>query len=246
MARSLSCPSASVHGLDGPWVTEADGRPSPGEGLRLAQAADRERRRIAQDLHDGLQTRLVLLALEADRVCGELGSATAIRDQVAGLRAGLEQAIAELRTFVDGVMPAALTERGLCAAVQGLTDRVPIPVQLSLDPWAGRLPPAVESTGYFVISEAVTNAVKHSGADELGVSVGLADGRLRIEVRDNGIGGARTDGAGGIRGIGDRVGALAGRLLVHSPPGGGTRVIAEVPCPARAAELDSRIGENHD
>jgi signal transduction histidine kinase len=73
--------------------------------MRLAQAADRERRRIAQDLHDGLQTRLVLLAVEADRVCGELGCATAIRDQVVGLRVGLEQAIAELRAFVDGVTP---------------------------------------------------------------------------------------------------------------------------------------------
>jgi len=229
MPRSFNYPSATAHGRDGRWVTEPDGRPSPGEGLRLAQAADRERRRIAQDLHDGLQTRLVLLAVEADRVCGELDRATAIRDQVAGLRRGLEQAIAELRAFVDGVMPAALTERGLCAAVQELTDRMPIPVQLSLDPWTGRLPPAVESTGYFVISEAVTNAVKHSGAGELGVSVGLADDRLRIEVRDDGIGGARTDGPGGIRGIGDRVGALGGRLLVHSPPGGGTRVIAEVP-----------------
>jgi signal transduction histidine kinase len=230
MARPLSAAAANADELGTRWGTGSDRRPSPGEALRLAQAADRERRRIAQDLHDGLQTRLVLLAAQADRARADLGAAIVIREQIADLYAGLQEAIVELRAFVDGVMPATLTERGLRTAVEQLVDWVPIPVALSLDACAVRLPPAVESTGYFVISEALTNAIKHSGGSELAVSVDQADDRLRIEVRDDGIGGARSGGTGGMRGIGDRVSALGGRLLVHSPPGHGTRVIAEIPC----------------
>lgn len=213
MARSLSVAGGTADEL----------------GARVLQAADQERRRIAQALHDGLQTRLVLLAVKADCACADLACATAVREEFAELHAGLQEAIAELRAFVHGVMPAALTERGLSAAIEDLIDRVPLPVALDLDHSPGRLPPAVEATGYFVTSEALSNAIKHARASELAVGVDRFDGRLRIEVRDDGIGGARTDGAGAMRGMSDRVGALAGRLLVHSPPGGGTRVVAEVP-----------------
>jgi len=195
------------------------------EGLRrsrarLVEAEDRERRRIARDLHDGLQTRLVLLAVEAQRSDG---------DQ-AGLRAGLQAAIAELRELVQGVMPAALTQGGIYAAAEELADRSPVPVELDLSPGAGHLPTAVETTAWFVLSEAVTNAVKHSGARELYVSLGEIDGCLRIEVADHGHGGAGANGGAGLRGMADRVEAHDGRLTVDSPPGGGTRVIAEVPC----------------
>jgi len=200
------------------------------EGLRVSrtrivEAADGERRRLAHDLHDGLQTRLVLLAMEAGRLDADGNGGSA-----AELRSGLDDAITELREIVQGVMPAALTERGLYAAAEDLADRVPIPVALELEPDAPRLPAPVESTGYFVVSEALANAVKHSRAHELRVGLARADGCLRIEVADDGIGGARPDTGAGLRGMADRVDALDGRLEIESRPGAGTRVVAEVPC----------------
>ena len=187
---------------------------------RIVEAADRERRRIARDLHDGLQARLVLLAMRADAVGGE----------AAELTSGLQAAITELRELVQGVMPAALTERGLFVAAQELADRAPIPIDLDVDAGGASLPAPVESTGYFVFSEALTNAVKHSRARELVVRLAHAGGALRIEVCDDGVGGAHLNGGLGLRGMVDRVDALGGRLVVDSPMGGGTSVVAEVPC----------------
>ena len=184
---------------------------------RLVQASDAERRRIARDLHDGLQSRLVLLAVQAG-----------LADD-ASMRNGLEAAIDELRSLVNGVMPAELTERGLPAAVEGLADRMPVAVTLEVDALEQRFPPAVESTGFFVVSEALVNAVKHAQASELMVSLRRDHGdRLRIEVGDNGVGGA--DRGNGIRSMTDRVEALGGRLLIESAVGAGTRVRAELPC----------------
>jgi signal transduction histidine kinase len=195
------------------------------EGLRvsrarLVEATDAERRRIARDLHDGLQMRLVLLAMLADRP--DAGAET-----LTELKAGLGEAIDELRELVRGVVPAALTERGLYAAAEELTDRMPIPVELDFDQ-PGALPIGVETAGYFVVSEAFQNAIKHSGADELRLSITRPAGSLRIEVVDDGVGGAHLDG--GLRGIADRVDALAGEMTLDSPPGGGTRILVEVPC----------------
>lgn len=186
---------------------------------RLVAAGDAERRRIARDLHDGLQSRLVLLAVQAGVVGGPAGE----------LREGLEVAIDELRALVHGVMPAELTERGLPAAVEGLADRMPVEVRLEVVGFEQRLPPAVESTGFMVISEALVNAVKHARARDIGVTlVRRASGVLAIEVRDDGIGGA---GPGhGMRSIADRVDALGGRLAIESPTGAGTRVTVELPC----------------
>jgi signal transduction histidine kinase len=188
---------------------------------RLVEATDAERRRIARDLHDGLQTRLVLLAMLA-------GRSDAGDDTAAELRAGLGEAIAELRELVQGVVPATLTERGLYAAAEELTDRMPVPVAIDFDPDGGELPLGVETAGYFVVSEAFTNAVKHSGAEEMRLSIGRRDGSLRIEVVDDGVGGARL--GSGLRGLADRVDALRGELTIDSPPGGGTRILMEVPC----------------
>lgn len=188
---------------------------------RLVEATDAERRRIARDLHDGLQTRLVLLAMQA-------GSALPASEAAAELGRGLQGAITELRRFVNGVVPASLTERGLYAAAVELTDRMPIPVELDFDPRHAELPAGVETAGYFIVSEAFSNAVKHSRAEELRLSITRPGGSLRIEVVDDGIGGAHF--GGGLRGLADRVDALSGRLVVDSPPGGGTRILAEVPC----------------
>ena len=207
---------------------------------RLVEAGDAERRRIARDLHDGLQSRLVLLAVQAGVTAETAGNGAAdVAELRAALGAGLrelrgeiETAIDELRALVHGVMPAELADGGLAAAVEALADRLPITVVLDLDEVGGQLPPAVETTGYFVVSEALVNAVKHARADELTVSLRRMPGELlRIEVRDDGIGGAGGTQAGhGIRSMTDRVEALGGSLRIDSETGAGTRVLAELPC----------------
>ncbi len=185
---------------------------------RLVAAGDAERRRIASDLHDGLQSRLVLLAVQAGVA---RGSTTEIRE-------GIEAAIDELRALVHGVMPAELTERGLPAAVQGLADRMPMAVLLDVAGFQQRPPPAVETTAFFVTAEAMVNAVKHAHATELTVTLVRNRQELSIDVRDDGIGGA---GSGhGIRSMTDRVEALGGRLWIESTPGTGTEVRVELPC----------------
>jgi signal transduction histidine kinase len=197
---------------------------------RTVEASDVERRRIAGDLHDGLQGRLVLLAIQANAVRGDSTLSASGRADAAELGAGLQTAISELRDLVQGVMPAMLSERGLCAATAELADRCPIPVRLDLDRARVPLPGGVESTGYFIVAEALANAVKHSHATMVDLRMTQHDGRLLIELRDDGVGGAHTNGGAGMRGMADRVAALAGRLDVHSPPGGGTGIVAELPC----------------
>ena len=184
---------------------------------RIAAAADDERRRIARDLHDGLQSRLVFLAVQA-----------ATEAPLETVRAGIDAAIDELRELVDGVMPAQLTERGLGQAVEDLFDRLPTPIALQVAGLERRLSPEVETAAYFVVSEAVVNAVKHAGSSLLAVSLDRTDGRLRIEVSDGGGGGVRA--GGGMRGMVDRVEAIGGVLAVQSSPGLGTRIEAVIPC----------------
>ena len=196
---------------------------------RIVEATDRERRRIARDLHDGLQAQLVLLALRTGRIAAD-PAAAAFADQAAELQSGLVAASDELRRLVQGVMPALLIERGLHAATEDLVDRMPVPTRLEATRVDGPLPPAVESIGYFVVAEALTNAVKHSRARQVVVRLERVDGRLEIEVRDDGVGGARLGGGSGLSGIADRLDVLGGRLRVHSSPGGGTALLAEVPC----------------
>ena len=193
---------------------------------RVVEAADTERRRIAHDLHDTLQTRLVLLAVEAHG----LGSNASARTGAAALEAGLQTAIGELRELVQGLLPAVLAERGLYAAVEDLADRVPLPITLELDSQRARLPPPVESVGYLVVSEALTNAVKHAHARELRLRIERTNGQLAIEIEDDGIGGAGGGAGSGLTGMLERVEAVEGLLSVRSPPGGGTHILAEVPC----------------
>jgi signal transduction histidine kinase len=197
---------------------------------RIVKAADSERRRIARDLHDGLQAELVVLALRAHAVRSDPDAPPTLRVEAAELHAGLQSAMDGLRELVHGVLPSVLAERGLGAAVEELADRMPIPTALELDGAPGRLPGPVESTGWFVVSEALTNAVKHAEAEALTVRVGRTNGLLRIEVHDDGVGGAGPAAGAGLRGMADRVDALDGSLSIDSPPGGGTRVVVEVPC----------------
>jgi signal transduction histidine kinase len=199
---------------------------------RLVEAGDRERRRLAQDLHDRLQGRLTLLALR-------VGSASP-GDDLTEIRRGLDESITELRWLVQGVMPSLLVERGLLAAVEDMTDRMPLRTVLHVDEATARgvdgrevdsrLPSSVEGTAYSVIAEALTNAVKHAGATTLTVVIRRDGGRLRIEVVDDGVGGARPSGGTGLRGMGDRVHALGGTLVIDSPAGAGTRVLVEMAC----------------
>lgn len=197
---------------------------------RIVEAADRERRRIAQNLHDGLQVRLVLLAMEAQLLATDSDVTATTRQAATALRIRIDEAAAELRALVHAVMPAPLTERGLSAATEDLVDRVPMPITLELGVSDGSLPPAVESTAYFVVAEALTNALKHAAARNLAVRLTPVNGQVHVEVRDDGVGGASPRRGTGLRGLADRVDALGGRLRIDSPVGAGTRIVAELPC----------------
>jgi signal transduction histidine kinase len=196
---------------------------------RLVEAADRERRRIAQNLHDGLQTKLVLLALEAQQLAGQPGVSAAAAGAATALRERIDGAAAELRELVHAVMPAPLIERGLGAAAEDLADRMPLPtlVDIGVD---GDLPDAVSATAYFVVAEGLANAIKHAQASELGIRITRDQDILLVEVRDDGVGGAAPGHGMGLRSLADRVDVLGGRLLVTSQAGLGTSLRAELPC----------------
>ena len=202
---------------------------------RIIAAADAERRRIERDLHDGAQQRLVALALNLrmaeQRVdAGDPGAVELVRQ--AGEEANL--ALKELRDLARGIHPAILTNRGLPAAVEDLAARATVPVEVLATP-DERLPDPVEAAAYFVVSECLANIGKHAEATSATVTVSADDGRLTVEVADDGRGGAALDGGSGMVGLLDRVGALGGTLTVDSPPGRGTRVTAEIPLTERAA-----------
>jgi signal transduction histidine kinase len=198
---------------------------------RLVEATDAERRRIERDLHDGTQQRLVSIAMSLGLLETKLpGQASAAKPLVRETRQALALALEELRELTHGINPPLLTERGLAAAIDELCRRAALPTHLdvSLD---RRLPDQVESAAYFVASEALTNAAKHSHGSEVRVIAACAGQTLTVEVADDGIGGASTTGGGsGLRGLGDRVEALGGRFTVSSPPGRGTTLRAEIPC----------------
>jgi signal transduction histidine kinase len=197
---------------------------------RIVAAADMERRRIERDLHDGAQQRLVALALElrgAQRRLGENPDPELERLLAASV-AELQAAVGDLRELARGVHPAVLTEEGLAAALESLAARSPVPV--TVDAAESRYPEQVEAAAYFVACEALANVVKHAQASSVVVRAEPDDGVLVLEVRDDGVGGATDADGSGLRGLADRVEAVGGRLAVESPPGGGTRVVAEIPC----------------
>lgn len=193
----------------------------------VVRAVDSERRRVERDLHDGVQQRLVALAML-------LGRARRARDP-AQSDALLAQAhkesgevLAELREVAWRVYPTALDSLGLREALGGVAERCSLPVRVSYDA-SGPLPRSVETAAYFVVSESVTNAAKHSGAGDVLVRVVRRGGVLTVLVRDDGTGGADPEGSG-LTGLRGRVAALDGMLDVHSPAGGPTTVTAELPC----------------
>jgi signal transduction histidine kinase len=197
---------------------------------RLVGVTEHERRRIERDLHDGTQQRLVSLAMSLGLLDAKLpADPDSAKPIVEEARAALAVALEELRELSHGIHPAVLTERGLAAALEELADRAALPAHLavSIDE---RPCPAVEAAAYFVVSEALTNAIKHSHAHEVRIAASRERDRLTVEVADDGIGGAALQGGSGIRGLMDRVEALGGTLVVSSPPGRGTFVRAEMPC----------------
>jgi signal transduction histidine kinase len=194
---------------------------------RIVAAADEERRRVVRDLHDGAQQRLVhtVVTLKlAQRALANGGEPPATL--VSEALAEAERATGELRELAHGILPSVLTRGGLRAGLEALASRTPVPVDISVSP--ERFPAAVEATAYFVVAEALTNVAKHSQAARAEVVVCVEDGRLRLRVRDDGVGGVRPDGSG-LLGLADRLAVLSGRLHVESPAEGGTLVAAAIP-----------------
>jgi len=197
---------------------------------RLVAATEAERRRIERDLHDGTQQRLVSIAMSLGLLESKLpGKPSQAQPIVRETRQALAAALDELRELTQGIHPTILAERGLPVALDELCHRAALPTHLQLD-LSCRLPDQVESAAYFVVSEALTNATKHSHGSEVRVKAACAAGLLTIEVADDGIGGAAAGHGTGLRGLTDRVEALGGTLTVSSPPGRGTTLRAEFPC----------------
>jgi PAS domain S-box-containing protein len=192
---------------------------------RIVAASDDARRRIVRDLHDGAQQRLVhtviTLKLAQRALAKGAENAPLLLQEAIG---HTEQANVELRELAHGILPAILTRGGLRAGVRALASRSPVPVEIGVS--VGRLPAPIEATAYFA---------KHAGAASAAVAARVEDGTLRVEVRDDGVGGARPDGSG-LQGLWDRLAALDGRLRIESPADGGTLVAAIIPIPASATE----------
>jgi PAS domain S-box-containing protein len=194
---------------------------------RIVAASDETRRRIERDLHDGAQQRLVhtVITLKLARQALERGDEAA-PSLVAEALDHAEHATVELRELVQGILPPLLTRSGLDAAIRALAERAPLPVDVDLA--VGRLPAAVEATAYFVVAEALTNVAKHARARHATVMARVQDGTLQVQVRDDGIGGARVGGSG-LVGLADRLAVLDGQLRVESRAGAGTLVAADIP-----------------
>ena len=192
-------------------------------------ATDAERRRIERDLHDGIQQRLMALAMNLGIAREALREPSPARDAIVAAHDEALASLAELRQFVRGLHPAVLDDRGLDAALSGIAARVPIPVHVSVavEP---RCAASVEAIAYFVVSEALTNVVKHSLAERAEVRVTRDKARLRVTVIDDGCGGAVLTPGGGLTGLARRAASVDGTMTLHSPAGGPTTIDVELPC----------------
>ena len=205
---------------------------------RIVAAADGERRRVVRDLHDGAQQRLIhtIVTLKLAQRALQDGQHDP-SPLLAEALENAEQATAELRELAHGILPAVLTRGGLRDGVDALAARMPMPVDIDVS--VGRLAPAIEATAYFVVSEALTNVAKHAQAKCAAVIARVDDGTLRVQVRDDGIGGAWHDGSG-LLGLADRLAVLHGQLRVESPLDGGTVVVADIPLPSLSPPRSGR------
>jgi signal transduction histidine kinase len=198
---------------------------------RIVQAGDEQRRKLERNLHDGAQQRLVALALEIRLAKALIASDPEAAGETLG-RAGreLDLALEELRELARGLHPGALTEKGLGTSLEALAARLPVDVKIEVT--EERLPPDVEATVYYIVSEALTNVAKHAEARRANVVIARDGALLRFEVRDDGRGGADSGAGTGILGLRDRAEAAGGTLFVVSPPGKGTVVTATLPLSA--------------
>jgi signal transduction histidine kinase len=199
---------------------------------RIVEVTDNERRRLERNLHDGAQQRLVSLALHLRLVKRAIGQDDAAAESLLGQADDeLEQALGELRELARGIHPATLTTHGLQTALDGLTERAPVPVEITQLP-AERLPEAVEVAIYYLVAEAITNVAKYARATRATVLVERSEsnGHVTVAVADDGIGGADPEKGTGLVGLADRIEALGGHLDIDSPSARGTRLIAEIPC----------------
>jgi signal transduction histidine kinase len=234
---ALSALAGAALTLLAPWVVLGTSRRALEERAevlsdqrsRTVDASIEERRRLERDLHDGAQQRLVSLGMDLGIALEKLDAdPEAAKALLRDAHGDAQLALRELRDLARGIHPAVLTDRGLDAAVSGLAARSPIPVRVR-GSLAERPPASVEATAYFIASEALANVAKHAGANSAEVALELADGRLRVEIVDDGRGGADPHGTG-LQGLADRAAALDGSFTVVSPVGGGTRIITELPC----------------
>jgi signal transduction histidine kinase len=201
---------------------------------RVVNATDDIRRRIERDLHDGTQQRLVSLALNVRNTQTSIPDAQPqLRTKLGDIADGLVAALDDLREISHGIHPAVLAAGGLGPAFKALTRRSALPVKLDIN-FDGRLPDHVEVAAYYVVAEALTNAAKHARPTAIWVAANVVDGRLRLTVRDDGIGGAEPANGSGLIGLTDRVEALGGTITVHSPPGEGTTLQVCLPLSAPA------------
>jgi signal transduction histidine kinase len=220
---------AIVRGMLGSDVTERVRALTASRSAAVDLAAE-DRRRIERDLHDGVQQRLVTLAMDLGRAKEKLDTdPNRAKELVDEAHEEAKRAITEVRDLARGIHPAVLTDRGLDAALSALAARSTIPVDVQVDV-AKRPPASVETAAYFVVSEALTNVAKHANATRANVTVRRTGDRLTIQVQDDGAGGAEIGEGTGLAGLRDRVGALDGELHLLSPEGGPTVLMVEIPC----------------
>ena len=200
---------------------------------RILDAGDEERRRLERRLGEGAQERLERLAERLRQI--RLAARTdAGAQRIDRIEAQLARTLEELQRLAHGLHPHVLAEAGLAGALASLAEQAPVPVEVVAP--AAKLPADVEAVAYFLCSEALANIAKHASASRVSISVTSGDGRVRIEIEDDGLGGADPARGTGLQGLADRVEALGGTLHVESPTGGGTRLAAEIPLGGEACE----------
>jgi signal transduction histidine kinase len=197
--------------------------------VRVLEAGRLERQRLERNLHDGAQQRLVALSLELGLLEQGVAGDPELQDRLDRAKTEVTASLEELRDVARGIYPAVLSSHGLGVALESLGARAAVPVRLDLD-LDGRVPEAVEVAVYYVVSEALTNMGKHAQASSGSVSVQCSGGQMILDVSDDGVGGADPSTGSGLSGLADRVEALGGEFSVISPPAGGTKILAEIPC----------------
>jgi signal transduction histidine kinase len=206
--------------------------------VRVIEAGRKERQRLERDLHDGVQQRLVALTLELGMI-GEDLSEPAARARLERVKSQVAESLEELRDVSRGIYPAVLTGHGLAVALESLAARAPLPLQLNVAV-GERLPEAVEVAAYYIVCESLANIGKHAHAKSATVNVTKVTDTVVVEVSDDGVGGADTEQGTGLRGLADRVEALGGNLRIWTPPGGGTRLKAEIPARSHTPPMARR------